>query len=190
VLKFRVLKYTMKILSKFIFTKILGWKLVGSFPKNIKKYVLIGAPHTSNIDFIIGVLVRYMTKEKLNFIGKSSLFKGAFGFVFKILGGVPVDRSKNNNLVDAVINMFNAKDEFRLAMSPEGTRKKVEKWKTGFYYIAKGAKVPVVLFTFDFGKKQVAVSSPYYLTDNKEKDFAFFYNYFKDVKGKYPHLQK
>ncbi len=179
----------MKILAKFIFTKILGWKLIGSFPKNTQKYVLIGVPHTSKMDFVIGMLVKLMTKEKINFIGKSSLFKAPFGFFFRALGGTPVDRSKSNNLVDAIIHIFNSKKEFRLAMSPEGTRKKVNKWKTGFYYIAKGAKVPVVLFTFDFGKKQVALSAPYHLSDDKEKDFNYFYNYFKDVKGKYPNLQ-
>jgi len=179
----------MKRLSKFIFTKILGWKLVGKFPKDIQKYVLIGVPHTSKMDFIIGILVKYMTGEKINFIGKDSLFKGPFGFIFRALGGKPVDRTKNNNLVDAIIATFNVNKEFRLALSPEGTRKKVANWKTGFYYIAKGANVPLILFTFDFGKKQVALSTPYYLTDNMENDFTYFKEYFKDVKGKYPELQ-
>ncbi len=179
----------MKIVSKFIFTKILGWKLVGSFPKEIQKYVLIGVPHTSKMDFVIGALVKFMTKEKINFIGKSSLFKWPFGFFFRALGGTPVDRNKSNNLVDAIITIFNTKKEFRLAMSPEGTRKKVDQWKTGFYYIAKGANVPIVFFTFDFGRKQVALSKPYDITENKEKDFAFFYNYFKDIKGKYTDFQ-
>ncbi len=179
----------MKIVSKFIFTKILGWKLVGNFPRDINKYVLIGVPHTSWQDFMIGILVRYMESEKLNFIAKNSLFKKPFGFIFRALGGTPVDRTKNNNLVEAIISTFNSKEEFRLAMSPEGTRKKTKKWKTGFYYIAKGAKIPIVMFTFDFGKKQVALSDPYYLTDNKEDDFAYFYEFYKNVKGKYPDLQ-
>ncbi len=178
----------MKSTSKFIFTKIFGWKLVGEFPKELKKYVVIGVPHTSQWDFVLGLIVRSMTGEKINFIGKQSLFKPPFGFVFKKLGGTPVDRSKSNNLVDAIIQLFDTKEEFRLALSPEGTRKRVDKWKTGFYYIAKGANVPIVLFTFDFGRKQVALSKPFYTTDDKEKDFNYFYAFFKDVQGKHPEL--
>src|SRR5690606_37892601 len=108
---------------------------------------------------------------KINFIGKDSLFKGPFGFIFRSLGGTPVDRSKSNNLVDAIVNVFNEKEEFRLALSPEGTRKKIAQWKTGFYYIAKGANVPIVMATLDFSKKQVKISEPFYTTDDKEKDF-------------------
>jgi len=176
----------MKFISKFIFTTILGFKLVGEYPKKLKKYIIIGAPHTSWYDFVLGVLVRSITQENLNFIAKSSLFKAPFGFIFRVLGGMPVDRSKSNNLVDAIIQLFDEKEELKLALSPEGTRKKVDKWKTGFYHIAKGANVPIVMFTFDFGKKQVELSKPYYLTDDKEKDFAYFYDFYKDVKGKHP----
>ncbi len=176
----------MRFISKFIFITIFGWKIVGEFPKEIKKYVLIGAPHTSWYDFVIGMLVRSIMKEKINYIGKDSLFNSPFGFFFRWLGGTPVDRSKSNNLVDAIVNIFNSKDEFRLALSPEGTRKKVEKWRTGFYYIAKGAEVPIVMLSFDFGKKQVALSKPYYITENKEKDFEHFNDFYKDVKGKFP----
>lgn len=177
------------MISKFIFTKILGWKLVGTFPADIKKYVLIGVPHTSNMDFLIGVLVKFMTKENLSFIGKASLFKPPFGFVFRALGGTPVNRTKSNNLVDAIVKVFQEKEEFKLALSPEGTRKKVEKWKTGFYYIAKGANVPIILFTFDYGNKQVKLSKPYYPTSDSKKDFSYFKAFFKDVKGKHPELQ-
>jgi len=174
------------MISKFIFKTILGWKLVGDFPKNIKKYIVIAAPHTSWQDFPIGILARNTSGIKINFIGKNSLFKGPFGFFFKSLGGTPVDRSKNNNLVDAIVDVFNAKEEFRLALSPEGTRKKVAKWKTGFYYIAKGAKVPIVMATLDFGNKQVKFSEPYYTTDDKEKDFNYFKSFFTSEMAKKP----
>lgn len=176
----------MKSLSKFIFTTLFGWKVVGEFPTDLKKYVIIGAPHTSYWDFVMAILVRSIKNEKINFIGKSSLFKPPFGFIFRWMGGAPVDRSKSNNLVDAIVQVFNSKDEFRLALSPEGTRKKVDGWKTGFYYIAKGAKVPIVLFTFDFGNKQIALSKPFYPTDSVESDFKFFKAYYKNIKGKYP----
>ena len=176
----------MKTLSKFIFTKLAGWKIIGAFPTDLKKYVVIGAPHTSYWDFVIGMFVRSILNEKINFIGKASLFKPPFGFIFRKLGGTPVDRSKSNNLVDAIVQVFNSKEYFRLALSPEGTRKKVDQWKTGFYYIAKGAKVPIVMFTFDFGKKQVALSKPFYPTESLENDMKFIQNFYKDVKGKYP----
>jgi 1-acyl-sn-glycerol-3-phosphate acyltransferase len=174
------------MISKFIFKTILGWKLVGDFPKGIKKYVVIAAPHTSWQDFPIGILARNTSGIKINFIGKNSLFKGPFGFFFRSLGGTPVDRSKSNNLVDAIVDIFNSKDMFRLALSPEGTRKKTAKWKTGFYYIAKGAKVPIVMATLDFKNKQVKISEPYYTTDDKEKDFKYFKSFFTPEMAKKP----
>jgi 1-acyl-sn-glycerol-3-phosphate acyltransferase len=178
----------MKRIAKFILFNILGWKLVGYFPKKIKKYVVIAAPHTSWIDFPIAILSRMASGIMINFIGKDSLFKWPFGFFFRALGGTPVDRSKSNNLVDAIIQIFNSKEEFRLGLSPEGTRKKVTKWKTGFYYIAKGANVPVVMATLDFENKQIKVSEPYNLTDDKEKDFEMFYSFYKNINGKNPEL--
>ena len=178
----------MKAFSKFIFTKILGWKLVGNFPSHLKKYVVIAAPHTSWQDFPIAILARNSSGEKINFIGKASLFKGPFGWIFKSLGGAPVDRSTSNNLVDAIVEIFDSREQFRLGLSPEGTRQKVDKWKTGFYYIAKGAKVPIVMATLDFENKEVKVSDPYETTDDMEKDFAFFHTFFDGVKGKIPEL--
>jgi 1-acyl-sn-glycerol-3-phosphate acyltransferase len=174
------------MISKFIFKTILGWKLVGDFPKDIKKYIVIAAPHTSWQDFPIGILARNTSGIKINFIGKNSLFKGPLGFFFRSLGGTPVDRSKSNNLVDAIVDVFNSKEVFRLALSPEGTRKKTAKWKTGFYYIAKGAKVPIVMATLDFKNKQVKFSEPYYTTDDKEKDFEYFQSFFTPEMAKKP----
>ena len=178
----------MQKLSNFIFTRILGWKLVGDFPKYLKKYVVIAAPHTSWKDFPIAILARNSSGEKVNFIGKNSLFKGPFGFIFRSLGGTPVDRSKSSNMVDAIVQIFDNKEEFRLGISPEGTRKKVAKCKTGFYYIAIGAKVPIVMATLDFENKQIKFSEPYDTTDDKEKDFNHFDNFFKGVKGKHSEL--
>ena len=173
----------MQKLSKFIFTQILGWKLIGDFPKHLKKYVVIAAPHTSWKDFPIAILARNYSGEKVNFIGKNSLFKSPFGFIFRALGGTPVDRSQNSNMVDAIVQIFEKREEFRLGISPEGTRKKVTNWKTGFYYIAKGANVPIVMATLDFEHKQIKFSKPYETTNNKEKDFEYFYSFFKGVKG-------
>ena len=165
----------------------MGWKIINEFPK-LNKYILIAAPHTSWVDFPIAILAKFATGLKANYIGKASLFKAPFGFFFRWLGGAPVDRSKNNNAVDAIIAIFNTKDRFILGLSPEGTRKKVNEFKTGFYYIAKGAGVPIVMATLDFEHKEIRVSDPYYTTNDRKADFEHFYSYFRGIKGKKPEL--
>jgi 1-acyl-sn-glycerol-3-phosphate acyltransferase len=175
-------------ISKFILYTILGWTIENGFPKEPKKYVVIAAPHTSWLDFPIAILARLSEGTMVHFVGKSALFKWPFGSFFRGLGGTPIDRSKSNNMVDAVVSTFNNKEEFRLALAPEGTRKKVTKWKTGFYYIAKGANVPIVMATLDFENKKVKISSPFYTTENSKQDFEAFKSFYKNVKGKNPEL--
>jgi 1-acyl-sn-glycerol-3-phosphate acyltransferase len=102
------------------------------------------------------------------------------------MGGTPIDRSKNSDTVANTAKIFRERKVFRLALSPEGTRKKVTQWRTGFYYIAKEAGVPIVMVAFDYGKKQVKISEPVYPTDNKEKDFELYRDFFKGVVGKIP----
>jgi 1-acyl-sn-glycerol-3-phosphate acyltransferase len=177
----------MKFVARLIFFHIMSWKIVNTFP-NLKKYVIIAAPHTSWKDFPIGILAKFAIPLKANYVGKASLFKWPYGFLFRWLGGAPIERSKSTKKVQAIIDIFNTKDEFILAMSPEGTRQKVTKWRTGFYYIAKGADVPIVMITLDFQHKQIKISKPYYLTNDMEADFKHFHSYFKDVKGKNPDL--
>ena len=163
------------------------WKIINDFP-NLNKYIIIAAPHTSWQDFPIAIMAKFIKGAKINYIGKASLFKWPFGFIFRWLGGAPVDRSKSTNKVQAIVEIFNEKDHFILGLSPEGTRQKVYKWKTGFYYIAKGANLPIVMATLDFKHKQIKISEPYYLTDNMEADFNHFYRYFASVIGKRPEL--
>lgn len=176
----------MKYISNFIFFNLMGWKIVGSYPKDLNKFIIVGAPHTSNIDFLLGALTKFITGLPINFIGKQSLFKPPYGFIFKALGGTPVDRSKSVNMVQATINIFNEKEAFILAISPEGTRNKVNRWKTGFYHIAKGANVPIVLNAFDFKNKQYIISKPYHLTNDIEKNFLYFHDFYKEIKGRHP----
>ncbi len=174
-------------LAKFIYFKVLGWKVVGNtnFSKDtIKKTVIISAPHTSNFDFIIGVLLRKVVKLKANFIGKKELFAWPFGYYFRAVGGVPVDRKNKENKVQTIAQFFKDNDEFRLTLAPEGTRSKVEDWRTGFYYIAKEANVPIIMFTLDYENRQNTVSEPFYPTDNIEEDFKYMKSFFKGVKGK------
>ena len=179
----------MRRLSKFIYSNILGWKVVGNTSMSqskIKKAIIIAAPHTSWHDFYIGILLRSVLNIKTNFIGKKELFVFPIGYFFKALGGVPIDRHNKENKVQAIANLFNEREEFRMALAPEGTRKKVEKWRTGFYYIAKEANVPIIMYTLDFENKQNKISEPFYPTDNMEADFEFMYKFYKDVKGKIP----
>lgn len=175
----------MHSLAKFIYFKILGWRLIGSFPK-IDKCVVAVAPHTSWVDFFLGLLVRRVFNEEINYIGKSSLFKPPFGWYFRWMGGAPIDRSKRSDTVGDIAKIFDEHKTFRLALSPEGTRKKVTEWKTGFYYIAKTANVPILLVAFDYGKKQVKISGLFYPTENKEADFKSYREFFKGVVGKIP----
>lgn len=177
----------MRWLSKFIYYKVLGWKVTGFTDfGNVKKAVIIAVPHTSWHDFYIGVLLRSVIGIEANFVGKKSLFKWPLGWLFRSLGGAPVVRKRNEKQVESIARIFEGREVFRMAMSPEGTRKKVEEWRTGFYYIAKTANVPIVMFTLDFENKENRFSEPFYPTDDKEADFKFMRSFFKGVKGKIP----
>lgn len=177
----------MKRLSSFIYYKILGWKIIGDFnADHIKKCVVIAVPHTSWHDFYIGLLIRQLVNLKISFLGKKELFKWPLGWYFKKVGGIPLDRTPGQNKVEAIAELFKKREELRLTIAPEGTRKKVKEWKTGFYHIAKEAEVPIIMITFDFGKKQNVISEPFYPTNSIEKDFEYMYNFFKGVKGKIP----
>lgn len=177
----------MRWLAKWIYFKLLGWKVVGNTTMSkdkVKKAVLIAAPHTSNYDFFISLLLRQVVGIKSNFVGKKELFTWPFGYYFRSIGGAALDRSPGQNKVQAIAELFEKKDEFRLAISPEGTRKKVEQWKTGFYYIAKAANVPIIMFTLDFENKQNNISEPFYLTEDTEADLRHIKGFFEGIKGK------
>ena len=168
--------------------RVLGWKITGDYPYGIKKCIFVVIPHTSNWDFPLGLLVRGSLHEHIMFFGKSTLFRFPFGGLFRWLGGIPVDRSKSTNFVDTVVALYHERDELMTVIAPEGTRSKVETLKSGFYYIAKGANIPIILCKFDYGKKEIHFAAPFYPTDDKDEDFEFFRNHFKNVKGKNPEL--
>jgi len=177
----------MKFICSFILFKILGWKIEGSFPTNLKKYLIIVVPHTHWNDFPIAILIKYATGLKSNFIGKSTLFKPPFGFIFRALGGKPVDKTKSTNFVDSIVNVYNEHDEFIISLSPEGTRKKVDEWKTGFYYIAKGAVVPIVCGALDYEHKTMKIRKEvFHLSDDMDADIKELRSFFEGIKGKVP----
>lgn len=170
-----------------LFLQLQGWKIRSEFPYHLKKCVIAVGPHTSAWDFVVGLAVRSKLKlYHLNFLGKAELFKGRFGFFFRKMGGFPVDRFSNNNVVDQVAEQFQIRDQFVLALSPEGTRKKVDKLRTGFYHIALKAGVPIVLAGLDFGRKEISFSEPFLPSGNIEEDFKKIIHFFADKEGKIP----
>ena len=165
--------------------KLIGWSVEGSFSSEIKKYIVAIAPHTSNWDFVIGVMARSITGiRKARFLGKSQLFAPPFGWFFRWLGGYPVDRNSSHDVVNQVVSIFDAHEEFILAIAPEGTRKKVSKLKTGFYYIALQAHVPIIPVGFDYEKKKVIIGEPFYPTGDMEVEMNFLWRFYSGIKGR------
>ncbi len=172
-----------------LYLRILGWTVSGSFPHHLKKCIVIVAPHTSSWDFVIGLAMRsklHLTDAR--FLGKEELFRGPFGFFFRMLGGTPVDRTHHHNMVDQVAEIFRSHEKFVLAMAPEGTRKKVERLRTGFYFIAKKAGVPIVMAGLDFTKKQLVISEPFFTTDDEAADFRHIHQFYAPIQGRKPEL--
>ena len=175
-----------QILYKFIFCTIFKWKVVGTIPNKLKKCIIIAVPHTSWWDFFLGIFSRGILKLEINYVAKKELFVFPFNYFFSWTGGSPLNRQKNENKVDSIVKIFEEKEIFRLAISPEGTRKKVTEWKTGFYYMALKANVPIIPVAFDYGRKQVIYHEPFYPTGNIDADLKNLKSFYKDVIGKVP----
>lgn len=144
-----------RLISKFFFINLWGWRITGKVPDD-KKIVAIVAPHTSWHDLFVGIFTRSILKmeKRIKFLGKQELFKTPLiGWTLRQLGGYPVVRDKQLNSVDSVVKIFEKNENFFLTLAPEGTRAKVDKLKTGFYYIALKAKVPILLVDFVLKKE-------------------------------------
>jgi 1-acyl-sn-glycerol-3-phosphate acyltransferase len=174
-------------LAKMILKKI-SWKLDVSY-QEAKSYVLVGAPHTSNLDFIFTMLLIYATGIKMNWIAKDSLFRWPFGSIFRRLGGIAVNRKSRNEFVRQMVAAFDQNKNLVVAISPEGTRSKANYWKTGFYYIALAAQVPIVMGYIDYEKKILGIGPSFYPTGDIKKDFEQIKRFYSDKKGKYPGKQ-
>ena len=170
------------ILAKFIFLRLMGWRIEGEFPP-LEKFILSVFPHTRSMDFIVGVLTRSVLNEKINYVGKKELFNSFTGWFFRALGGAPINRGSSENKVSAIAKIFKEKESFRLAIAPEGTRKKVDRWKTGFYYIAIEAEVPILLVHFNYPSKKVSFLKLFYPTGDIEKDL-------KEMSAYYDHAEQ
>ena len=163
--------------------KIFGWKVIGGIPPHLKKFVVAVAPHTSWKDFFLGIAVRATLMRRIYYLAKKELFDSPFGFFFWWTGGRPVDRKNKTGLVEQVVKLFNGSEEFAIAVAPEGTRKKVQNFKTGFYYIARAAGIPIIPCQFDYEAKEARFLAPFYLTSDAEKDLDALWLLFDGIRG-------
>ena len=165
--------------------RLAGWKVEGITPVE-QKYVLIAAPHTSNWDFPFTLLICFALRLRVYWMGKDSLFPPFLGGIMRWLGGIPVDRSKSGNLVQGTVDAFQANQRLTVIVPPEGTRGKVSHWKTGFYYIALGAQVPIALGYLDFKRKAGGIGKMFELTGEIEADMAAIRQFYCGISGKNP----
>ncbi|MEO1435878.1 MAG: 1-acyl-sn-glycerol-3-phosphate acyltransferase [Bacteroidota bacterium] len=166
---------------------ISGWKINGDFP-DLKKYIIVGAPHTSNWDFVIAILLKFSRKLKANYIIKKEWLRSPFGWFFKLTGAIPVDRKKSEGKVEAIARTCKEAEQFVVGIAPEGTRQRVEKISYGFYHIAHLAQVPLVLIRMDFGNRMYDILPPFFLSGDMDADLEKILAVFQGVQGKHPEM--
>ena len=167
-----------------LFLKMLGWRVEGEVP-DIKKFVMIAAPHTTNWDFPITLAITFVLKIKIYWMGKTAIFRWPFGAACRWLGGIPIDRSRSQNVVEQSVHAFNERDNLIMIIPPEGSRKKVKYWKTGFYHIATGANVPIMLGFLDYRRKVGGIGPTFYPTGRIEEDMQEIKTFYATITGKY-----
>lgn len=177
-----ILRPVMMTLCRICF-KITGWQLEGR-PPATPRYVLIGAPHTSNWDFPLALAIAFVYRIEMHWMGKDTLFKGWRGPVMRWLGGIPINRRVNSNVVAETIAAFNGNGHLVVSITPESTRAKVDKWKTGFYYIARGANVPIALAFLDYRRKVGGFLSTFSPTGDADRDIAAIRAGYAGISGK------
>lgn len=168
-----------KILSLF------GWKVTGD-QVTTPRGIFVVAPHTHWLDFPLGILTRQYLGLNVNFMAKKSLFDGPMGFVFRSLGGHPVDRSRRQGMVRSAVEAFEKGEISYLAVAPEGTRKKVDRLKTGFYYIALEGKIPLYLSAFDYEHREVNFTGPVWVDSSNPRQMEEIEDHFRGIQGKVP----
>jgi 1-acyl-sn-glycerol-3-phosphate acyltransferase len=177
----------LRVIVRWLFG-LVGWHAEGAAP-NAPKFVVVGAPHTSNWDGLVMVGISIILGVKMYWLGKHTLFKPPLGWLSYWLNGVPVNRELTKNAVEQAIDIFNAREDFVLVVAPEGTRKKVDVWKTGFYYIALGANVPMVLGYLDYPRKRCGLGPAIMPTGDIDADFEHIRAFYADKVGRHPERQ-
>ena len=162
-----------------------GWRIEGKLP-DLPKFVLIGAPHTSNWDFLLFLGVIFSLRANVHFMGKAELFRFPHGWFFRYCGGVPVDRKKSTGLVEQMVKAANESKNFILTIAPEGTRHQVVEWKRGFYHIAKNAGIPIVMAVVDGRHRTVRIGQVFHPTGDMEEDMKTIKGYFDGIVGIHP----
>ena len=162
--------------------RLFGWRVEGKLP-DLPKYIIIGAPHTSSWDFVLFLGVIFRLKVSVRYMGKAELFRKPFGWFFYWCGGIPVDRSKSQGLVEQMVAACEKSDKFILTIAPEGTRHHVTEWKMGFYHIAKAAGIPLVMAIVDGKHKTMRVGQVFHLTENMDADIKAIKGYFDGMMG-------
>lgn len=175
----RAAKYTLQLF---------GWNLVAELPP-VQKYLLIGAHHTSSWDLPLALLMMAGLGLRLRWVGKDALFRGPQGWVMRSLGGIPVERGARKNFVSQIIDLYNERKDMVITIAPEGTRRSIDHWKTGFYHIAEGAQIPIAMGFLDYSRKTLGVGGYFYPTGDREADLNLLKKFYTEVIGKYPQEQ-
>lgn len=174
-----------RLIAKLYF-RLIGWKTQNNIPAEVVKFVMIGAPHTSNWDFPITMAALSIMRVKTNYLAKKELFRFPLGIIMRFFGGMPVDRSRSTGMVDAMIQEFGKHDKLIMMVPPEGTRSYVKEWKSGFYRVAVGAGVPIVLGFLDYGRKIAGFERVFYPTGDYQKDLLEIQSFYRTVQARYP----
>ena len=161
----------------------MGWRIEGAIP-DLPKMVLIVAPHSSNWDFIVGVAAKLAMRLRVKYLGKDSLFRFPLGPIMRYLGGIPVDRSSSNDVVSSIRAEFERNRQLILAIAPEGTRTRVERWKTGFYHIARGAGVPILPVALNWQRRTIQIFEPFATTGDMDNDLARLRSHYDAIRRK------
>jgi len=168
-----------------VILRLRGWRLEGSRPET-RRYVIIAAPHTSNWDLPLTLTVAFALRLKIYWLGKEQIFRRPFRGFFRWLGGIPIDRSRSNDTVAQAVALLGRADDLVLLIPPEGSRKRVRHWKTGFYWVAHGARVPIALGFLDYGGKRTGVGPLVTASGDIEADMVTIRAYYADMRGKHP----
>ncbi len=151
---------------------------------DVSKVVIIVAPHTTNWDFVVGIAAKFALGLRASWLGKHTLFRPPFGGLMRWLGGIPVDRSRPNDVVARSVEQFAEMERMVLGISPEGTRKAVPRWKTGFYRIAQGAGVPIVPVAFDWSRRVLAIGPALSPGGDTDADLRTLGQFFEAARGR------
>ncbi|UBM59792.1 1-acyl-sn-glycerol-3-phosphate acyltransferase [Marinilongibacter aquaticus] len=164
------------------FFRLFGWRIRGGVSSTVRKAVLCVCPHKANSDFFVGLGARASLKRKIGYLGKEELFRPPFGFIFRLLGGIPVKRDKRHNLVEDFGKAIKESEDMLFALAPEGTRKNVARLKTGFYYMALAGEIPIIPVGFDYLRKEVVFGEPFLPSGDFQMDMQkHFVPFFKGI---------